>query len=518
MKRKSILPSTFAVLVFLMGLASFMLNSCGNAGENNRIEKTNIVIIYADDLGYADVGCYGAIGVETPNIDALAAGGMKFTDAHCSAATCTPSRFSLLTGTYAFRNKAAILPGDAPLLIRPGTPTIVAMLQSEGYRTAVVGKWHLGLGDGAVDWNGEISPGPAEIGFDYHFLLPATGDRVPCVFVEDGFVVGLDPNDPIEVSYSEMIGDLPTGLAHPEMLKVKADTQHSQTIINGVSRIGTMSGGEAAWWKDEEFADVFTGKAIDFIRENRDQPFFLYFSFHDIHVPRMPNPRFKGLSTMGSRGDAIVQMDWCVGEIMKTLEDLDLSGNTLVIFSSDNGPVLNDGYSDGAEELVGAHNPSGPFRGGKYSAFEAGTRVPTITYWPGVIEQGESDALLSQVDLYASLAELAGHEPGPDEGPDSQSLLPAWLGQTRQGRERMIEESFTLSLRDGEWKYIAPAMIQPEWMKNKNIESGLGKENQLYNLSEDIGEKHNLAEDMPDKVQEMEGLLQDIIDNPVSLK
>jgi len=162
-----------AVLVFSGALSTCFLNSCGTAGENSRIQKPNIVIIYADDLGYADAGCYGAIGVETPNIDSLAAGGMKFSDAHCSAATCTPSRFALLTGKYAFRNKAAILPGDAPLLIRPGTPTIAAMLKSEGYRTAVVGKWHLGLGDGAVDWNGEITPGPAEIGFDHHSLLPA---------------------------------------------------------------------------------------------------------------------------------------------------------------------------------------------------------------------------------------------------------------------------------------------------------------------------------------------------------
>ncbi|MCG8696560.1 MAG: sulfatase-like hydrolase/transferase, partial [Bacteroidales bacterium] len=393
----------------LLLLAVLALFSCKPAEEEKTVKKPNIIVIYADDLGYADLSCYGAVGVQTPHIDKIAQNGIKFTDSHCSAATCTPSRFSLLTGSYAFRNKAAILPGDAPLLIRPGTPTLPGMLQQKGYKTGVVGKWHLGLGNGSVNWNDSVKPGPIEIGFDYSFLIPATGDRVPCVYVENHHVLGLDPEDPITVSYKEKVGDLPTGLSHPDLLKQKADTQHSRTIINGISRIGYMNGGEKAWWVDEEFPDVLTAKAKNFIANNKENPFFLYFAYHDIHVPRVPNERFVGKTDMGPRGDAIVQMDWCTGEIINYLEELGIAENTLIIFSSDNGPVLDDGYYDDAVEKIGDHNPSGPFRGGKYSAFEAGTRVPTIAYWPSVIEPGESAALWSQVDLYASVAKLVGH-------------------------------------------------------------------------------------------------------------
>jgi arylsulfatase A-like enzyme len=365
-----------------------------------------------------------------------------------------------------------------------------------------------------VDWNEAIEPGPLEIGFDYSFLLPATGDRVPCVFVEDHHVVGLDPDDPINISYSEMVGEEPTGLTHPGMLKVKADTQHSQTIINGVSRIGYMTGGAKARWVDEEFPDVFTGKAVDFIKDSKDQPFFLFFSFHDIHVPRIPNPRFAGKSSMGSRGDAIVQMDWCTGEIIRTLEEHGLEENTLVIFTSDNGPVLDDGYADQAVELIGNHNPSGPFRGGKYSVFEAGTRVPTIVYWPSVVKPGVSDALTTQVDLFATLAGMVGVDLEKDDAPDSYDMLPAWLGESEDGRETMLEEAFTFALRQGDWKYIQPlpdGKQVPGWFRNKDIESGLSSEAQLYDLSNDLGELDNIAGSHPLKVEELNDLLEEIM-------
>lgn len=488
----------------------------GCGPENTKVitnNKPNIVLVYVDDLGYADVGCYGAVGVETPNVDLLAKNGLKFTDAHSSAATCTPSRFSLLTGKYAFRNKAAILPGDAPLLIRPGTPTIQGMLQNAGYKTAVVGKWHLGLGDGNVNWNGSIKPGPNEIGFDYSFLIPATGDRVPCVYVENDQVVNLDPDDPITVSYEHRIDQEPTGILNPELVRMKGDTQHSQAIVNGVSRIGYMTGGEKALWVDEEFPMLMTSKAKNFIKENQENPFFLFFSFHDIHVPRVPNEKFIGKSSMGPRGDAIAQMDWCTGEIMKVLDEYGLSENTLIIFTSDNGPVLDDGYNDSAIEMLGAHNPSGPFRGGKYSAYEAGTRVPTITYWPGTIKPGESDAIMNQVDIYASLAALVEVSIESNDAPDSKNLLDAYLGKNLVGRKSMLEEAFTLSIREGNWKYIRPLSPDreiPAWMSNKDIESGLMKTPQLYNLSKDIGERNNLAESNPEKVQELEKKLSQI--------
>lgn len=501
----------FLALNFLV-----FLGSCNSDKKHfkNTAQKPNIVFIYVDDLGYADVGAYGAEGLSTPNVDDLVANGLKFTDAHCSAATCTPSRFSLLTGTYAFRNKAAILPGDAPLLIRPGTPTLASMLKSEGYATAVVGKWHLGLGNGNVDWNGSVSPGPNDIGFDYSFLIPATGDRVPCVYVEQDRVVGLDLNDPIQVSYTNPFEGEPTGITHPELVRMGADTQHSQAIVNGISRIGYMTGGEAALWTDEEFPFAMNEKSNDFIAQNKDKPFFLYYAFHDIHVPRLPHPKFIGQSKMGPRGDAIVQMDWCVGQIKSMLEKHGVLDNTLIVFTSDNGPVLDDGYTDDAVEKLGDHNPSGPFRGGKYSAFESGTRVPTIAYWPGTISPGVSNALMTQTDLYASVAALIGHQLSPNEAPDSMNMIHAWLGHSKQGREQMLEESFTLGLRSGNWKYIQPLSPKqdiPGWMINKAIETGLMKQPQLYNLESDLGEQINLADQYPEKVEAFSNALKTIV-------
>lgn len=500
---------TILLLIILL-----YLSSCSVKESNS---KPNIVLIYVDDLGYGDVGCYGAVGVETPNVDKLAESGIKFTDAHCPAATCTPSRYALLTGRYAFRNNAAVLPGDAPLLIDPNKPTLPGMLKKNGYKTAVVGKWHLGLGNGNLNWNVEIKPGPLEVGFDYSFIIPATGDRVPCVFVENHEVVGLDKNDPLKVSYKEKIGNLPTGFSNPEILKQQADSQHSCTIINGISRIGYMDGGEKAWWVDENFPDILVGKATKFIEENKDNPFFLYLAFHDIHDPRVPNERFVGKSTMGPRGDAIAQMDWCTGQIIKKLEQLKLDKNTLVIFTSDNGPVLNDGYFDQAVELLGEHKPWGPYRGGKYSAFEAGTRIPAIVYWPTVVKHEVSNAVWSQVDLYNSIANLIGYKLENNEAPDSYNMLNTILGKSHESRKVLLEESYTNSVRKGNWKYIAPIKgSSPNWIAKKGIESGLSNNEQLYNLKNDIHEENNLAVKYSKKMDSLKLELKYILENKKS--
>ncbi|APD06364.1 arylsulfatase [Flavobacteriaceae bacterium UJ101] len=507
-------------ILFIL-LTTFLV-SCNKASKKDKIENTtpsktvtkpNIVLFYVDDLGYADIGSYGAIGVETPNVDRLAQNGIQFTDAHSSAATCTPSRYSLLTGEYAFRNKAAILPGDAPLLIRPGKPTLPQMLKKVGYKTAVVGKWHLGLGDGQVDWNKDVKPGPLEIGFDYSFLLPATGDRVPTVYLENHSVTNLNQNDPIEISYKKPIGKRPTGVSNPELLKQKADLQHSATIVNGISRIGYQKGGESALWVDEEFPNVFTQKAKQFINTNKDEPFFLFFSFHDIHVPRVPNKRFQGKSTMGPRGDAIAQMDWMTGEIIKELEKLNLDKNTLVIFTSDNGPVLDDGYADQAVELIGEHNPSGIFRGGKYSAYEAGTRVPMITYWPEKIQTGKSDALISQVDYYASIANLLNIPLDKQEAIDSKNIINALLDSSQKANTQILEESYTLGIRTDEWKYIEPYTGElPNWMKNKDIENGILPKSQLFNIKKDPSEQNNIAKENPELVKKFKEQIQKIVE------
>lgn len=468
----------------------------------------NIVIFYVDDLGYGDLGCYGAQGVATPNIDRLASRGIRFTDAHSTAATCTPSRFSLLTGQYAFRNQAAILPGDAPLLIEPNSYTLPAMLRKAGYKTGVVGKWHLGLGDGQIDWNAAVKPGPLEVGFDYGFLLPATGDRVPTVFLENHHVVNLAKTDqPIEVNYRQKLQGYPNGIDHPELLRQKADPQHSNTIVNGISRIGYMEGGESALWEDEAFPLVFTKKAIEFIDGAKAQPFFLFYSFHDIHVPRLPHQDFVGKSTMGPRGDVIAQMDWAAGRIISYLEKIKVAHNTLIIFTSDNGPVLNDGYEDRAVELLSAHKPAGPLRGGKYSAFEAGTRVPMIVHWPGHTSPGNSKTPISQIDLYASMAALTGRQLAEDEAIDSHNNLKTLLDHRQPGSKFFLEESFTTQIRQGKWKYIEPVSRTkkiPTFTKSKGVEGGFEFFPQLFDLDADIAEQNNLAEANPEVVQRLQ--------------
>lgn len=465
--------------------------------------KPNIVLIYADDLGYGDVSCYGAHRIQTPNIDRIAKEGLRFTDGHAPSATCTPSRFALLTGEYAWRQKGTgIAKGDAAAIIKPGRTTLPSILQKAGYTTGAVGKWHLGLGDGNLDWNGDIKPGPLEIGFNYCFLIPATGDRVPCVFVENHRVVGLDPKDPIKVSYGKPIGDDPTGKAHPELLKMHPSHGHDMTIVNGISRIGYMSGGKSARWVDENNADTLTGKAVKFIENNKDHPFFLYFATHDIHVPRTPNARFAGKSSLGIRGDVILQLDWETGEILKALDRLKLTDNTLVIFSSDNGPVVDDGYKDGAVENLSDHQPAGPLRGGKYSNFEGGTRVPLIVRWPKRVKPGVSDALVCQVDFAASLAALTGQTLAQDDAPDSLNMLPVLLGESKTGRKELVEHAGALSLREGNWKYIEPSK-GPKLNKNTNTEMGTDPNGQLYELGKDLGEMKNVTAEHPEKAKEM---------------
>lgn len=474
-------------------------------------KQPNIVLIYADDIGFGDLGCYGATGVQTPHVDRLAKEGLKFTNAYATSATCTPSRYSLLTGQYAWRKSGTgILPGDARLIIDTDAMTLPSMLQSAGYTTGVVGKWHLGLGDGKtkLDWNGEIKPGPLEIGFDYSFLIPATGDRVPCVYVEDHRVVNLDPEDPITVSYGTPIPGVPTGKTNRDQLKMDWSHGHNNSVVNGIGRIGYMSGGTSALWKDEDMADTLVEKSIAFIEQNKANPFFLYLATHDIHVPRVPHQRFVGKTDMGPRGDAIVQFDWQVGQVLETLDRLGLKENTLVVLSSDNGPVLDDGYKDQAEEKLGDHKPAGPLRGGKYSIFDAGTREPFLVRWPKHVKPGVSEALFSQVDLAASLADLTGQKLSDEDAPDSLNMLPALLGQDKVGRDYIIEHSQfgALSIRMGDWKYIEPNNeSKVAW--NTGIESGNSPQPQLYNLKKDPGEQDNLAAKHPDIVDRLKEML-----------
>ena len=467
--------------------------------------KPNIVILYADDLGYGDVGCNGATAVKTPNIDRLAKAGLRFTSGHCAAATCTPSRYSLLTGEYAFRRPGTgVLPGDAGLIIPTNRHNLPGLLKQAGYVTGAVGKWHVGLGDGqSTDWNAEIKPGPREVGFDYSFIMAATGDRVPCVFLENQKVVGLVADDPLQVSYKSAYPGEPTGVSERDKLKMDWSHGHNMGVVNGIGRIGWYQGGKAAQWKDEDMADTFTAKGVSFIEQHKDAPFFLYFATHDIHVPRVPHPRFRGATTMGPRGDAIVEFDACVGTLLDTLERLGLADNTLVILSSDNGPVLDDGYKDQAVELLGDHKPAGPFRGGKYTVLEGGTREPFIVRWPGRVKPGVSEAVVSQVDFCASLAALAGVKLDDQDAPDSQNVLPALLGDSPTGREWLLSQNNSgapLALKKGPWKLI----VGPQHPKPGT----------LYNLADDIAEGTNVAADHPDIAAELAAKIEWIRQTP----
>lgn len=503
------------ILQFVGIGTTLMVSFSANAQKQNNksTQKPNVIFIIADDIGYGDLSCNGEKTIHTPNVDALAARGIRFTDAHTVAATSTPSRYSLLTGLYSWRRSdTGIATGDAAMVVRPEQTTIADVFGECGYTTGAIGKWHLGLGDkaGAQNWNGFITPGLKDIGFDYSYIMAATGDRVPCVFVENQRVVNLDPNDPIQVSYTTPFPGEPLGKDHPELLTVlkpSVNHGHDQAIINGVSRIGYMKGGKQALWKDENIADSITCKAVQFIENNKEKPFFLYFATNDAHVPRVPHPRFVGKSGMGARGDAVLQFDWSVGEVIKTLEKLGLTENTLIVLSSDNGPVVDDGYQDGAVELLGEHRPWGPLRGGKYSNFEAGTRIPFVVSWPTKIKPGVSKALISQVDLFASMASLLNKTLPRDVASDSQNLLPVLLGKDKKGRDYVIESSNSLSISDGTWKYISPNNGSP-LIKLTNTETGNSKAPQLYNLKKDIGEKVNLAESNPQKVERLKAMLE----------
>ena len=478
-----------------------------NSFAQKQTGKPNVIFIYADDIGYGDLSCNGAKTIKTPNVEKLAKQGVRFTNMHSPAATCTPSRYALLTGEYAWRREGTgIATGDAGSIIRPERYTLADLFKNAGYQTGVVGKWHLGLGDktGTQNWNGHITPGPSDIGFDYSFILAATGDRVPCVYVENEHIVNLDSNDPIAVSYEKNFEGEPTGKSNPELLKMHPSQGHDMSIVNGISRIGFMKGGKSALWKDEEIADVITGKALSFIEKSKGKPFFLYFATHDVHVPRVPNPRFVGKSGMGPRGDAIIEFDWSVGEVMKTLERLGLEKNTIVIMTSDNGPVVDDGYKDRAVELLGKHKPAGDLRGGKYSSFEGGTRVPGILSWPGTVKPGIMDELLCQVDMMATFSKFLKVKLPSDAAPDSENHLNAWFNIGGRGRKLLVLQNVynNLSIEDGKWKFIAPGKGAAINVAT-NTELGILNQDQLYDLSTDIGEKLNVAGQNPQIVDRL---------------
>jgi len=489
------------VLSWCVGLI-FCLHTTPMGGA---VEKPNIIVIMADDVGYGDLGVLGAVGVETPNLDKMAQEGIRFVNGYCTAASCTPTRFSLLTGIHAFRyGGTGIAPPNATAIIKPGTFTMPAMLQHAGYKTAVVGKWHLGLGiPPKPDWNGELKPGPLEIGFDYCFIYPTTNDRVPSVYIENHRVRNLDPGDPLDVreGADNPWENLPTGITHRDTLKMDWSHGHNQTIHNGIGRIGWASGGKSALWRDEDMADDLTHQCIAWIKANKDNPFFLFFATPNIHVPRMPHERFQGKSTLGFRGDSLVELDWCIGALMKALDEEGLLENTIVIFTADNGPVLDDGYQDGAVEKLGEHKPAGILRGGKYSPYEGGTRIPFFVQWKGKIAPGISQEIINTIDLPATFAAMLGERVPEGAFPDSVALKDVLLGlPDATGRPFNINEANNgrFGFRKGDWKIVSPPNVQGQPPGRLDM-----ARYELFDLAADPSETTNLAGQQPERLKEM---------------
>jgi arylsulfatase A-like enzyme len=475
-------------------------------------DRPNVVILYGDDVGFSDVGVNGSTLIPTPNIDKLAAEGLNFTDGHCPAATCSASRYALMTGRLAVRKNVKVIPPTGGLPITTDDYTLPKLFRDAGYATAVIGKWHLGLGRPGeeIDWNGDVKPGPLEIGFDYSFLVPTTNDRVPCVYLKNHRVVNLDPADPISVNkrISPDQTAYPDARRNPEAMTYYPSSHgHNHSVINGIGRIGTMYGGKSALWNDEMMGDVLLEQVERWLdghlAAKKDQPFFLFFPSQMIHVPRTPHPRYQGRTGLGYRGDAMVEYDETIGAVRKMLEERGLTKDTIIIFSSDNGPVYDDGYDDGTvvktskQEVDQGHDASGPYRGGKYQIFEGGTRVPFIVSWPGTIEPGTSSALVSQTDFIRSFAQLLGVELPGGAAPDGLNSMDALLGKGAGNRYLVEETGHQLALRDGDWKLIR---FGDQRQKYKVRYA-------LYNLADDLGEQKNIMGQHPERAETMKILL-----------
>ncbi len=481
-------------------------------GSVDAAQKPNVVFIFADDLGYGDVGCYGATKLKTPNIDRLAGQGKRFTDAHSASAVCSPSRYALLLGEYPFRQDlSAPVFLKAGLVYDPDRLTFADVMKDAGYKTACIGKWHLGFGEKMPDWNGDLKPGPLESGFDYYFGVPVVNSHPPFVYVENHRVVGLVPDDPF-------------------VLGRRAKTQ----LFPEKRQINQIGGAEAAHalYKDREVGTRLTEKSIEWIKSNKDNPFFLYLSTTNIHHPFTPAPRFQGTSECGVYGDFVHELDWIVGEVMNTLEEQGLADKTLVIFTSDNGGMFNVG---GQDAWKAGHRLNLDLLGFKFGAWEGGHRVPFIARWPGRIPQGStSDQLISNVDMMATFASLVDRKLKEGEGPDSFDVSSAFTQSTEDPiRDHLVISAFNpanLTLRQGDWLYIGakgsggfggkkdtdferggPGAHLLTKQVNSDIDNGKFKADaspaQLYNLARDRSQTQNLYKAHPEIVKRMSDFL-----------
>ncbi|MCB1228478.1 MAG: arylsulfatase [Verrucomicrobiales bacterium] len=471
-----------------------------------------MLFILADDLGYGDLGCYGAEKVETPHIDALARAGRRFTQAYSPCSVCTPSRYNLLTGRYAWRTwvGGSTLWANDPLLIEPERFTLADLFKSQGYATACLGKWHLGFGQPGMegwddvlgpDYNRDLKPGPLELGFDYFWGFPHVS-QYPHFIIENHRVLGLDPKDPVRITPDKRPG-------------FELDYLHRPR--SGLAAALGQAGGEKSRYQHEDLATKLTARAVEWLdHAPKKQPFFLYLAHRNIHSPLIPAPKFQGTSSIGPYGDFINELDDSVGQVLAALERNGLVDNTLVILSSDNGGVKEYRPNDHPE--VEGHRINGPLRGQKTTVYEGGVRVPLMARWPGHIEAGSVDAtsLVALTDVMATMADFFDAKLPENAAEDSFSFLGALLdGVSSESprRESLVVDSFreTLGIRRGSWKLILgqnggganyPLEVDP------TLPAG-----QLYHLAEDLGEEHNRYTEEPEKVAELTAELQRIRDS-----
>ena len=495
---------------------------CTTLVANQPVEQPpNVVLIFADDLGYGDLGCYGATKIKTPNIDQLAAAGRRFTDAHSASAVCTPSRYGLLTGEYPFlamggKGAWGPLPTTSPLIIDIDTLTVGQVFKNRRYATACLGKWHLGFKNGKNDWQVPLRPGPQDLGFDHYFGIPLVNSGSPFVYVEDDTLVGYDPDDPL-VYKGKPVSPTPR---FPKEASKKSANQFG----------GALKAHQI--YDDEKTATLLTERAVKWITEKKDEPFFLYFPTPNIHHPFTTAPRFKGTSQCGLYGDFVHELDWMVGEILNCLDENGLTDNTMVIFTSDNGGMLN---LAGRNAVKDGHKINGDLLGFKFGVWEGGHRVPFIAKWPGKIKAGtKSDQLISQLDMLATFMALTEQQPESLKGKDSINMLPALLGEPEEPlRTELIlapRQERNLAIRSGKWVYIgakgsggfngskpshhawggAPG-VQFVGGTNSDIENGRIKKDappaQLYDMENDPGQTQNVYRENTQVVMEMQALL-----------
>jgi arylsulfatase A len=454
----------------------------------------NIVILYADDLGYGDVQCYNREHgkIPTPHIDTLAAQGMRFTDAHSSSAVCTPSRYSILTGRYPWRTKlqAGVLDGYGEPLIAPGRLTLAGLAREHGYATACIGKWHLGMAMPTPITEGRIERGPTANGFDYFFGISASLDMAPYAFIEN------------------------------DRFTEPPSAGKSMLVIQGNEK--TRHGPAAPGFESVQVLPEITRRAVEWIQTQKKRPFLLYLALTAPHTPLALAREWKGRSGLGDYADFVMQTDAAVGDVLRALDATGAAGETLVILTSDNGcaPYVGTAVSENPRDSydrMGAvadlekrgHNPSGPLRGHKSDAWEGGHRVPFIVRWPKVVRAGSvCDQLVCQTDLMATLAEIIGVKLPDNAGEDSFSLMPLLKGEDKALREHAVSASIngTPALRSGSWKYI-PAPGSGGWGTGGDQSQRV----QLYNMADDVGETKNLAAAMPEKVVELQALLEKLI-------